>query len=74
MKIKYALSVVFLLLFFYSSQAQTNSESNPTFEGRVSFVEYVSPMASRPGDLLPPDNSVREARDKRYREPKSPRL
>ena len=65
MKIKYALSVVLLLLFFYSSQAQTNSESNPTYEGRVSFVEYVSPMASRPGDLLPPDNSVREARDKR---------
>jgi chitodextrinase len=65
MKIKHLLFAFLLLVFSYSSQAQDNTKAKPTYEGTVSFVEYVSPLASRPGDLLPPDDSIREAKDKR---------
>ncbi|RLD19010.1 MAG: hypothetical protein DRI69_09340, partial [Bacteroidetes bacterium] len=34
---------------------------------KVSSVEYVTSMASRPDDLIPSDNSVKEAKDKRSR-------
>lgn len=65
MKTKYLLFAFLLSIFSSSSQAQDNVEAKPTHYGKVSFVEYVSPMASRPGDLLPPDDSIREAKDKR---------
>ncbi|MEP2936709.1 MAG: T9SS type A sorting domain-containing protein [Gilvibacter sp.] len=42
-----------------------NAQENADFFGTVSSVEYVSPMSERPEDLLPSDNSVKEARDKR---------
>ena len=65
MKFKDLLFAFLLLVFSYSSKAQDNIEAKPTYSGTVSFVEYVSPLASRPDELLPPDDTVREAKDKR---------
>lgn len=59
--------LMFLLFssFFYGLQAQENNEAKPFYTGTVSYVEYVTPMVSRPNDLIPPDDTPREAKDKR---------
>ncbi len=48
-------------LMTYSQQGSTKA----TYQGKISSVEHVPSMLSRPNDLVPPDNSVREAKDKR---------
>ncbi len=54
------------LLFVISFMAYTQENQNKAFyHGKISSVEHVSSMALRPNDLIPPDNSVREAKDKR---------
>ncbi|WP_158655248.1 GEVED domain-containing protein [Flavivirga eckloniae] len=54
------------LLFVISFMTQAQVTQNKAFyQGKISSIEHVSPMLSRPNDLVPPDNSVREAKDKR---------
>ena len=55
-----------LLCFFsYALSAQKNVAAKPTYQGTVSSVEYVTSLTSRPNDLIPTDNSIKEAKDKR---------
>lgn len=64
---KNSILTIFLgvLLGAFSTIAQENKEMKANFVGSISSVEYVSSMLSRPNDLLPADNSLREAKDKR---------
>jgi chitodextrinase len=59
------LATLFVCLVAISTNAQTNNDANPSYIGKVSSVEYVSSLASRPADLIPSDNSIKEAKDKR---------
>ena len=52
-----------LLFFALTVNAQENAKAN--YSGTVGSVEYVMPLSERPNDLIPPDNTVREAKDKR---------
>ena len=52
-------------MFLFATNAQENAESRANYVGEVSSVEYVSSLMSRPNDLLPPDDTPREAKDKR---------
>ena len=63
MKIK--LLILALCLFPLVSYGQANDKEKPFFQGKISSVEYVSSLLSRPHDLVAPDNSVKEAKDKR---------
>ncbi|WP_298316583.1 GEVED domain-containing protein [uncultured Aquimarina sp.] len=63
MKLKLLLLAAFLVVSFMTQAQQTGTKA--FYHGKVSSVEYVSSIASRPNDLIPPDNSVREAKDKR---------
>ena len=65
MQTKHLLFMIFFCVFSFTLQAQENVEAKASYYGTVSSVEYVSSMASRPGDLIPSDNSVKEAKDKR---------
>ncbi|MEZ4779622.1 MAG: GEVED domain-containing protein [Flavobacteriaceae bacterium] len=65
MNTKNLLYVVLLFAFSFVTQAQENAVSQPFYTGTVSYVEYVTPMVSRPNDLIAPDDSPREAKDKR---------
>ena len=58
------LFLVFCLLPFLS-YGQIEDKEKPFFQGKISSVEYVSSLLSRPNDLVAPDNSVKEAKDKR---------
>ena len=53
-----------MLLFSFSVFSQKN-ENKAFYHGKVSSVEYVSPMSQRPNDLVPADDSFKEAKDKR---------
>ncbi|MDD7884378.1 GEVED domain-containing protein [Flavivirga sp. 57AJ16] len=54
------------LLFVISFMTHAQEDQNKAFyHGKISSVEYISSIASRPNDLISPDNSVREAKDKR---------
>ncbi|WP_082994950.1 GEVED domain-containing protein [Aquimarina megaterium] len=57
-------TLALLLVFSMMTYGQQN-ENKAFYHGKISSVEYVSPMSSRPHDLLPPDNSFKEAKDKR---------
>ncbi len=60
------LSLLFLLsVGTFTVSAQENVAQNANYYGTVSSVEYVTSMASRPNDLIPSDNSPKEAKDKR---------
>ena len=62
------LKLLFLGLIFglpWLSVAQENKPAKPIYTGTVTFVEYVTPMSSRPSDLIAPDDTPREAKDKR---------
>ena len=59
------LLLVVLILFTFSGFAQKNAKTKASYTGKITYVEYVSSMSSRPNDLLPSDDSVREAKDKR---------
>ena len=59
---------LFTLLMIFSCVslfAQDPNQNKPTFVGTVSYMEYVSSLASRSNDLIPSDNSIKEAKDKR---------
>ena len=63
---KIVLPLLFLLsVFLFTVSAQENVAQNANYSGTVSSVEYVTSMASRPNDLIPSDNSPKEAKDKR---------
>lgn len=53
---------MFLVCFMSFGQTQQNKAF---YQGHISSVEYVSPMASRPNDLIPATDSAVEAKDKR---------
>ncbi|MEL6812222.1 MAG: GEVED domain-containing protein [Bacteroidota bacterium] len=59
------LSFIVLCSGFTAINAQVNVPAEPVYQGTVSSVEYVTSMLSRPDDLIPSDNSVKEAKDKR---------
>ncbi|MFT4697208.1 MAG: chitodextrinase [Flavobacteriaceae bacterium] len=59
------LLILLLSLFTFSGFAQKNVKTKANYTGTVSSVEYVSSLQSRPGDLRAPDNTPREAKDKR---------
>lgn len=63
MNLKLKLLTAFLVVSFMTQAQQTGTKA--FYQGKVSSVEYVSSIASRPNDLIAPDNSVREAKDKR---------
>ncbi|MBQ4802099.1 T9SS type A sorting domain-containing protein [Aquimarina sp. MMG015] len=63
MNLKLKLLTAFLVVSFMTQAQQTGTKA--FYHGKVSSVEYVSSIASRPNDLIAPDNSVREAKDKR---------
>lgn len=65
MKKNHLLLILLLTFFTYSGYSQRNADTKPNYTGQVSSVEYVSSMQSRPGDLVAPDNTPREAKDKR---------
>ena len=65
MKTSYLLSGMLFLMFSCAIQAQQHVSEQPNYVGTVSSVEYVTSLASRPDDLIAPDDTVREAKDKR---------
>ncbi|MFT5149678.1 MAG: chitodextrinase, partial [Flavobacteriales bacterium] len=65
MRITYIPISIFMCAIASFGFAQQQTTTTPTYEGTVSSVEYVTPMSERPEDLIPPDNTPREAKDKR---------
>ena len=65
MKTKQLLITFLLSVLVFTVQAQENNEAKATYAGKVSSVEYVTSLLSRPGDLVAPDDTPREAKDKR---------
>lgn len=65
MKKKYLLFTFLISAFSFTSIAQENVELKANFHGSVASMEYVTSLESRQGDLIPSDNSVKEAKDKR---------
>lgn len=65
MKTKFLIFSALLLAFSFSITAQDNAPAKASYYGTVSSVEYVTSMASRPNDMIPSDNSEKEAKDKR---------
>lgn len=62
MKLKHHLLYTFVIISFASfGQEKTKA----FFHGKISSLEYVSSITSRPKDIVPADESVREAKDKR---------
>ena len=53
------------LLGMGTLMAQQNVPSKANYYGTISSMEYVTSLASRPNDLIPSDNSEKEAKDKR---------
>ncbi|MCH9661753.1 MAG: T9SS type A sorting domain-containing protein [Bacteroidetes bacterium] len=65
MKTKQVFFAMLMALISLGAYAQNNVATKAVYTGTISSVEYVSPILSRPGDLAPPDNTPREAKDKR---------
>ncbi|MCB0705531.1 MAG: fibronectin type III domain-containing protein [Saprospiraceae bacterium] len=61
MKLNYFFIVLLLGVFSFTASAQ----EGPIYQGTVSSVEYVTSLESRPLDLIAPDDTPREAKDKR---------
>ncbi|HMQ49081.1 MAG TPA: T9SS type A sorting domain-containing protein [Saprospiraceae bacterium] len=60
--------LLFLLAFCVASfqlSAQEGGETKAFYHGTISSVEYVTSLLSRPHDLIPSDNSFKEAKDKK---------
>jgi chitodextrinase len=68
MNFKHLFLALFLCAFSYAGNAQVDGGNQPFYYGTISSVEYVTPMSERPEDLLPSDDSVKEAKDKRSEE------
>ncbi|GGG15829.1 hypothetical protein GCM10011344_15520 [Dokdonia pacifica] len=62
---KFKLLFLVLCVLPFLSYGQIEDKEKPFFQGKISSVEYVSSLLSRPNDLVAPDNSVKEAKDKR---------
>jgi hypothetical protein len=68
MKLKNYFSLMLLVLFTFTANAQEKTENVRTkvnYIGTVASVEYVAPMSSRPNELLPASDVIKEANDKR---------
>ena len=65
MRLHNVLFVLFCCLFSLALNAQENEKAKPTYQGKISSVEYVSSLAERPNDLTPADTSEKEAEDKK---------
>ncbi len=65
MNSKFLIFIFLISLFSVSMMAQENVATTADYVGTISNVEYVSPMSSRPQDLIAPDDTPREAKDKR---------
>ena len=65
MKLRTNFITLLIILFSFGISAQNNLETKANYYGTVSSVEYVTSMISRPNDLIPSDNSIKEAKDKR---------
>ncbi len=63
MKIK--LLFLFFVSISFTGFSQNNNKTKPFYKGKISSVEYVTSMASRPNDLVASENSTKEAKDKR---------
>ena len=60
--------VLFVFLVLIASGnlfAQDESQATAEYYGQVSSVEYVTSIMDRPNDLVPSDNSIKEAKDKK---------
>ena len=65
MRLNYLFTLAFCCFFSLAVNAQTNETTPANYHGIVSNVEYVSPMADRPDDLLFASTEKKEAKDKR---------
>ncbi|SNR16227.1 GEVED domain-containing protein [Tenacibaculum jejuense] len=54
-----------LIVFFLLSIVAISQENKPFYRGKISSVEYVSPIISRTADLVPFVDVPKEAKDKR---------
>ncbi len=61
---KKQLSIVLFLLSIMV-MAQEGTPNKPFYRGKIPSVEYVSPIANRPSDVVPFVNVQKEAKDKR---------
>jgi len=62
---KFKILLLFMCAFTISINAQISDDQKPTYQGQISSVEYVAPISERPQDLIAPDNTPKEAKDKR---------
>ncbi|CAL2087289.1 Fibronectin type-III domain-containing protein [Tenacibaculum sp. 190524A05c] len=60
---KKQLSIVLFLVSFIAMAQKTKHK--PFYQGKISSVEYVSPLSERSADLVPFKNEFKEAKDKR---------
>lgn len=65
MRLKNYFFLILLTVFSYAVDAQENVEAKANYYGTVTSMEYVTSLASRPQDIIPSDNSIKEAKDKR---------
>lgn len=65
MKSTKLLFIFVLLVMTGTVNAQNNESSKAEYFGQVSSVEYVTSLMERPNDLIPSDNSIKEAKDKK---------
>jgi chitodextrinase len=61
----YLLSLIFVVAMILPSFSQENKPGKPIYVGKISSVEYVTSIKSRPNDMLPSDDSFKEAKDKK---------
>ena len=64
MKKRLLMLSILLTVFSYATIAQVD-QTKPVYTGTIDYVEYVTSMQSRPNDLVAPDDTPREAKDKR---------
>ncbi len=65
MKTKLFILTFLAITLSFGISAQENVEMKANTHSKVSSVEYVTSLMSRPNDLVPPDDTPREAKDKR---------
>lgn len=65
MKLQNLLPILFFCLIAFQASAQEEGKTKAFYHGTISSVEYVTSLLSRPQDLIPSDNSFKEAKDKK---------
>ena len=63
--IKQSLVLILFSTLSFSAFAQSTDSNGPSYQGTIGSVEYVTSLESRPFDLLPPDDTKKEVKDKR---------